>query len=334
MEEGVAVYGEDGRVSFSNPRWRIFCEKHRLDSEPGLDQLAKILGSAEFAKIVTSAASPQARFETEVQGHDSLWQVRAFRVETGENAGLSLMLVATDLTTRLERDRARSEALGFVTHELRTPLSSIQGFAELLMRYPQSVNGTEMAATIFRESQRLVALIDTYLEVLRLDAGQAPLRREELNLRELATQVKRIIDPIAESAESKIVVEIGSELTRLEGDPNLIAGVLLNLLNNAVKYSPPGSEIKMKVHATTKNVVVEVSNPGPPIPAGDLHHIFDPFYRGSQERGPARGWGLGLAFVKRIAESHGGQVEVTSDSAATVFRMILPARVHQSATGA
>lgn len=260
--------------------------------------------------------------------------MRAFRVETGENAGLSLMLVATDLTTRLERDRARSEALGFVTHELRTPLSSIQGFAELLMRYPQSVNGTEMAATIFRESQRLVALIDTYLEVLRLDAGQAPLRREELNLRELATQVKRIIDPIAESAESKIVVEIGSELTRLEGDPNLIAGVLLNLLNNAVKYSPPGSEIKMKVHATTKNVVVEVSNPGPPIPAGDLHHIFDPFYRGSQERGPARGWGLGLAFVKRIAESHGGQVEVTSDSAATVFRMILPARVHQSATGA
>lgn len=334
MEEGVAVYGEDGRVLFSNPRWRTFCEKHCLDSEASLEQLAEGLGNPEFGKIVVPLVSPRARFETEIQSNDSLWQVRAFGVETGENAALSLMLVATDLTTRLERDRARSEALGFVTHELRTPLSSIQGFAELLMRYPQSVNGTEMASTIFRESQRLVAVIDTYLEVLRLDAGLAPLRREELNLRELAIQVKRIIDPIAGAAESKVIVEIDSDLPRVEGDPNLIAGVLLNLLNNAVKYSPPGSEIKMMVQATTENIVVEVSNPGPPIPASDLPHVFDPFYRGNQERGPARGWGLGLAFVKRIAESHAGRVKVTSDSAATVFRIILPRAAQQRATGA
>lgn len=332
MEEGVAVYGEDGRILFSNPRWRTFCEKHHLDSEPSLEQLAKSLGNPELAAIAPFTFA-QARFETEIQNNDSLWQVRAFRVETLENAAPSLMLVATDLTTRFERDRARSEAIGFVTHELRTPLSSIQGFAEFLMRYPQSANGTKMATTIFRESQRLVALIDTYLEVLRLDAGQAPLLRDELNLPELATQVKHIIDPITKSAESKVILEIGSELPRLQGDPNLIAGVLLNVLNNAVKYSPPRSEIKMKVQATAENVVVEVSNPGPPIPASDLPHLFDSFYRGSQERGPARGWGLGLAFVKRIAESHGGRVEVTSNSAATVFRIILPRAAQQRATG-
>jgi signal transduction histidine kinase len=333
MEEGIAVYAEDGRLLFSNPRWRIFCENQQADPMLDLKHVAAALGKPELEKIA-ELRLPQVRFDAEIQTKDSLWQVRAFPVETGAESSPSLMLVATDFTASLERDRARSEAVGFVTHELRTPLSSIQGFAELLVRYPRADAGTEAAATIFRESRRLVALIDTYLEVLRLEAGQAPMRREELNLIELTTQAKRIIEPIADATETRITSTIASDLPRVEGDPNLIAGVLLNLLNNAVKYSPTGSEIKMNLTASAGNVVIEVSNPGSPIPPRDLSRIFDSFYRGAQRSGTERGWGLGLAFVKRIAENHGGRVELTSDSAATIFRVMLPQAAQQRATGA
>jgi signal transduction histidine kinase len=110
------------------------------------------------------------------------------------------MVVVTDLTARLERDQARAEALGFVTHELRTPLVSIQGFAEFLLRYPQAAAGSDAAATIFRESRRLVAMINTYLDVLRLDSGAQPLRRELVVVKETVNQAERVVQPLAQAA--------------------------------------------------------------------------------------------------------------------------------------
>jgi signal transduction histidine kinase len=334
MEEGVAVYAEDGTLMFSNPRWHVFCGKQQWNPDLNLEQLTIGLGIPDWAHLLAQPHPPKERFETEIQSGDSLWQLRAVRVNPGHDANAMRMLVASDMTLRLERDRARSEALGFVTHELRTPLSSIQGFAEFLMRYPESSKKPEVATTIFRESQRLVALINTYLDVLRMDAGHAALQREELNVDKLATQVHRIIEPLAETAESHVMVEVASNLPRLEGDANLIAGALLNLLNNAVKYSPAGSDIRLKVTGSCDSTTFEVSNPGPPIPVDDLEHIFDSFYRGKKEAGATRGWGLGLAFVKRIAEAHGGRVEVTSDSTATVFRFVLPRAAQLHAQGA
>ena len=324
MEEGVAVYAEDGTLLFSNPRWRIFCGKQRWNPDLNLEQLTAGLGNPDWLRLAGHSREPGTRLETEIQTSDSLWQLRAFRLRAGADESATWMLVASDMTLRLERDRARSEALGFVTHELRTPISSIQGFAEFLMRYPESANGPEVATTIFRESRRLVALINTYLDVLRMDAGHIPLQRRQLNVRELAAQVQRIIEPLAEATDSHVLVNIAPDLPSVDGDPNLVAGVLLNLLNNAVKYSPAGSEIGLKVTGSFDSVIFEVSNPCAPIPVENLQHIFDFFYRGREEAGATRGWGLGLAFVKRIAESHGGRVEVTSDSTATVFRVVLP----------
>jgi signal transduction histidine kinase len=206
---------------------------------------------------------------------------------------------------------------------LRTPMTSIQGFAEFLMRYPEAAQKSGAAETIFRESRRLVALINTYLDVLRMDAGHRPLQREIVDVGEMISQVQRIMEPLAEAAESRVTVRVESQLPRLAADANLLAGVLLNLLNNGVKYSPRGSEVRLQVTRAGENIVFEVSNPGSPIPADDLNHLFDAYYRGREDKGPERGWGLGLAFVKRIAESHGGRVEATSDASATILRVIV-----------
>ena len=235
------------------------------------------------------------------------------------------MVVVTDRTTRLERDRARAEALGFVTHELRTPLVSIQGFAEFLLRYPRAAAGSDAAATIFRESRRLVAMINTYLDVLRLDSGAHPLRREVVDLKETVKQVERVVQPLAQGAGISVKLEMDSDVPLLRGDPSLIAGALLNLLSNAVKYSPQGSEVRLRLLARPDGVALEVQNPGPVIPPEDVARLFEPFYRRREQDHTAPGWGLGLAFVKRIAEGHGGQVEASSDAAGgTCFRIVLP----------
>jgi len=326
MQEGLAVFAWDGRLLFRNPHWQQFCNKQGWNAAAGLDEFVTKLGDPQWREVRERLDRPGARLESEVHLGEGLWQVRAILLPSKAQPGTgALMVVVTDLTARLERDRARAEALGFVTHELRTPLVSIQGFAEFLLRYPQAAGGSDAAATIFRESRRLVAMVNTYLDLMRLDSGTRPLRRELVNVKETVSQAERVIQPLAQSAEISLKVEVDSDLPLLRGDPNLIAGTLLNLLSNAVKYSPAGSEVRLRVLGQPDVVAFEVQNPGPVIPAEELARLFEPFYRRREQEHVAPGWGLGLAFVKRIAEGHGGRVEVSSDAAGgTCFRILLP----------
>jgi signal transduction histidine kinase len=235
------------------------------------------------------------------------------------------MVTVGDMTARQERDQARAEALGFVTHELRTPLVAIQGFAELLVRDPRIAYESDAPDTIFRECRRLVAMINTYLDVLRLDAGHRPLREEMIKTEEMVRQVSKIIEPLAQAAAVTIEQTLETGLPSLQGDSSLIAGALLNLLSNAVKYSPKGSEVRLHVYAEGPEVVFEVRNPGPVIPAHEISRLFEPFYRTAARSDALPGWGLGLAFVKRIAERHGGRIEATSNTeSGTCFCLLLP----------
>ena len=174
MNEGLAVYGADGALLFSNETWKAFDIRHSLlmDKLSAVTQLAG--GWQELADL---SAQPASWAENEVSLGEELWLFHAVRLPwTSFAEAGALLLIAEDITARRQRDQARSEALSFVTHELRTPLISIQGFSELLMRYPNSPATREAPSTIFRETNRLVAMINTYLEVLRLDAGARPLR--------------------------------------------------------------------------------------------------------------------------------------------------------------
>jgi len=330
MQDALAVYSVDGRMLFGNAQWTGFCERHHLNSLASLAEFSAALGESGLRDLGPQLAEPGARLEGEILLGGGLWQARAVRLPSGSYPGAGgIMVVIADLTARMERDRARAEALGFVTHELRTPLVSIQGFAEFLLRYPQAAAGSGAAETIFRESKRLVAMINTYLDVLRLDSGSKPLRREPVAIQDTVTQVEKVILPLVQAADMQLITEVASHLPSLVGDSNLIAGALLNLVSNAVKYGPHGSSVTLRVMANADSVVFEVHNPGPVIPAQDLARLFDPFYRRHEQEDSAPGWGLGLAFVKRIAESHGGRVEAASDAEnGTRFRVVLPS--HQS----
>jgi len=131
--------------------------------------------------------------------------------------------------------------------------------------------------------------------------------------------------PIADSSEIRVRIELDSVLPALRGDRPMLTGVLLNLLNNAVKYSPRGSEVALAVHSDQTSVIFEVSNPGSPIAPEDLAHLFEPFYRAHEHETSKPGWGLGLTFVKRIVEEHHGAIKATSDEHGIRVRVSIPA---------
>lgn len=327
MSEGLAVYGADGSLLFSNGTWKKFC--HRQDVV--LDKLAQVAqlagGWKELASLPNEAASWA---ENEVPLGEELWLFHAVRLPwTSFAEAGALLLVAEDITARRQRDQARSEALSFVTHELRTPLISIQGFSELLMRYPNSPATAEAPATIFRETNRLVAMINTYLEVLRLDAGARPLRLARTNISAMVEHVKKVVQPLANSAKVQVRVELESEEEFVLCDETLISGALLNLVSNAIKYGEGGTEVLVRVGSSEEEIQFEVQNSGPIIPEAELEQLFERFYR------PARsesipGWGLGLSFVRRISQQHGGRVQVRSNqTSGTTFSFTLPRGAHE-----
>ncbi len=322
MSEGLAVYGAEGSLLFSNGTWKQFCERQ----DAVMDQLSHVAqlagGWKELSALPLEAASWA---ENEVPLGEELWLFRAVRLPwTSFAEAGALLLIAEDITARRQRDQARSEALSFVTHELRTPLISIQGFSELLMRYPNSPATSEAPATIFRETNRLVAMINTYLEVLRLDAGARPLRLAQTNISAMVEHVKKVVQPLANSAKVPVRVELDCEEEFVVCDETLISGALLNLVSNAIKYGAGGTEVLVHVSSSDEEVQFEVQNSGPVIPEAELEQLFERFYR------PARsesipGWGLGLSFVRRISQQHGGRVQVTSNqTSGTTFAFTLP----------
>jgi len=321
MREGLAVYGADGTLRFSNATWKKFCERQEIAT----DRLSAVTQLAGGWKELAGLPKETAWIEAEVPLEEELWLFRAARLPwTSFAEEGALLLIAEDITARRQRDQARSEALSFVTHELRTPLISIQGFSELLMRYPNSPASVEAPATIFRETNRLVAMINTYLEVLRLDAGARPLRLTQTNIRAMVEHVEKVVQPLAASAKVPVKVEIESKDGTVVCDETLISGALLNLVSNAIKYGSAGTEVLVRVSSCAEEIQFEVQNSGPEIPEAELEQLFERFYR------PARsesipGWGLGLNFVRRISQQHGGKVHVSSNKiSGTSFSFTLP----------
>jgi len=193
------------------------------------------------------------------------------------------------------------------------------------MTYPDSPVCAAAPETIFRESKRLLALISSYLDVLRLDAGAKAVSSSLVQLDGTVHQVFEILQPLASAAGMRLVLQNDTPLAVM-GDAPLISGALLNLVSNAIKYGQPGGDILVRCIRDDNEVIISVHNEGKPVASEDLARVFDPFFRASNSEGGKTGWGLGLAFVKRIAEKHGGSVRAESQPSGMQFEIRLPVR--------
>jgi signal transduction histidine kinase len=316
----VAIFDEKGGLLLKNEAFLAACP---LPQESlTLEQFRDELSLAPDASLKENGPI----LEGEVSLGTELYSLRLAPLPpTSISPYGGTILTMASLRTRQERDRARAEALGFITHERRTPLTTIQGFAELMMRYPASPSCAAAPETIVRESKRLLALINSYLDVLRLDAGAKGLQTTSLDVDELIKQVFDVLQPLAAANRMRLVQEFGQTPATVTGDASLIQGAILNLVSNAIKYGRGGTDVRVVCAQQGNEFVIAVRNCGEQIPMDQMPRLFDAHYRVPAMETVAPGWGLGLAFVKRIAEKHGGSVTVESHAEETTFEMRLPA---------
>lgn len=227
-----------------------------------------------------------------------------------------------------EADRLKSELLSIVSHDLRTPLTSVIGYLELLgdeEAGPLSAEQQSYLAAVRRGADRLLALVNDLLFIARADAGKLELDLADTDLAELARDAVHALLPKAADSSIRLGL-LAEEPARARVDRARIAELLENLLSNALKFTPAGGSVDVRVAPQTGAVVLEVADTGIGISTDDQRHLFERFFR-SKRTQAAPGVGLGLAIVKAIAQAHGGRVTVESrEQAGATFRVSLPAR--------
>ena len=228
---------------------------------------------------------------------------------------------------KAESDRQRyQQAIHFVTHEMRTPLTAIQGSSELMGRYKLSEEKSkQIADMINQESKRLARMIQTFLDVERLSDGQLELKREAFPARELVEVSIQRARPLAERKD--ISIQTQQLEGALEGDRELMEYVVYNLLTNAVKYSNSSTEITVACRVDAGRLRLSVQDQGIGMDAKELRQIFRKFYRTKRaEASGETGTGIGLSIVEQIVHHHGGKMEVTSQPGqGSCFTVVLPA---------
>jgi len=218
----------------------------------------------------------------------------------------------------------------FVTHEMRTPLSAIQGSSELISRYAMTEDKRKQIAELINsESKRLARMVEIFLNVERLSAGQMGLKQEPIQVKEMMEVCMTRVRPLADRKHIAASLREVPDDILLSGDRELMEYACYNLLTNAIKYSPQRTEVTVSVWKDDARIRIAVQDQGIGMDQKEVKQIFQKFYRTkkAEESGEA-GTGIGLSIVHQIVEQHGGRIEVTSQpGAGSCFTLVMPARM-------
>jgi signal transduction histidine kinase len=253
-------------------------------------------------------------------------EYRARVAVTGPSEVAELGGAFNDMAGEIERARGSEQAfLADISHELRTPLTSIQGFAQAITDGEATGAAITPAANIIqRESRRLMRMVEGLLQVARLQSGAQELVKERVEPAALLATARAALEPQAQEAGVRFAFAESPDLPTVRGDPDRLAQLFLNLLDNAVKHSPKGGTVTVNAMRDDGQAVVRVRDEGSGLPQGAEKRLFRRFYRGenAQQRDGA---GLGLAIAQAIAEAHGGSVTAKNiDAGGAEFTVRLP----------
>jgi len=256
--------------------------------------------------------------------------VSAAPIRKSEGVVVGVVMVFRDVSREREVDRMKTDFTSSVSHELRTPLTSIKAYTDTIIRDPNMPEETrrQFLAIIDEESNRLAALIEDLLEVSRIESGTAKIKREILDVATVIERVLLNLTPLAEKKNIRLETNIRDELPELQADESKIESVVMNLINNAIKFTPEDGHIAICAEAANGEMIIRVSDTGMGIPREALSKIFDRFYRVNRPGKEIQGTGLGLSIVNKIVTMHNGRIEVESEvDQGTTFTVFLPVTV-------
>ena len=226
---------------------------------------------------------------------------------------LGVVLIVRDIAREKRLAQLQSDFISNVTHELKTPLTSISMFAEsmLLKRVRKDSDKEEYLSIILKESERLKRMINNILEFSKLEKGKSDYQFVNSNLASLVTTAIQEFDYWFEKEGFQVVTELDNKI-EANIDPEKMKQVFENLLNNAIKYSPKNKKIITRLYLNANSIHIEFEDQGIGIPDKEIEQIFEKFYRINHKESIS-GTGLGLTVVKEIIEAHNGKIEVSSE---------------------
>lgn len=242
---------------------------------------------------------------------ETSWQVLANPVvASGQVAGAVVLFM--DITEREQRERLRREFSANVSHELKTPLTSISGFAELMKEGlvpPEKI--PEFSGDIYKESLRLIGLVNDIIQLSRLDENSTQFQRAPVDLYDLCAQSIEQLSPVA--ARQSVTLALTGEHAEIEGVEQLLKEMIYNLLDNAIKYNVPGGSVTASVRKSAGRTILSVADTGIGIPYAHQPRVFERFYRVDKSHSKeVGGTGLGLSIVRHAAQYHGARLELKS----------------------
>ena len=322
MSEGFLVLDNNTDILSYNTSALRLLGAEAVPAESHVSALA-LNRSAGFRSAVDGALAGK-RSEQLVRQGGRCCQVMANPVlRDGEVEGA--VVVILDITEREERENLRREFTANVSHELKTPLTSISGFAEIIKNgivKPEDI--PRFAGNIYEESQRLVTLVDDILNLSRLDEADVQLEREDFDLSSLARDVAGRLK--ASAKKNGVVITVIGDKAEINGVKSIVDEMVFNLVDNAVKYNKQNGRVTVTVDSSSEGTALTVTDTGIGIPQADVDRVFERFYRvdksHSKEIG---GTGLGLSIVKHGAAFHNAKVSLQStEGEGTTVRLVFP----------
>lgn len=338
LDEGLLIAAPDGRITFANPRAAeiLNLSEQRLIGS----NLFTRLGEAETNTGNAVNFSEETIVRQLIERGGISWEIvisdsahyllRLSGVTSSDEESSQILgIVATlsDISEHHELQQIKNDVITLVTHELRTPLTAIQGMSEVLSEHEVDPEvQRKMLATINDESKRLARMINEYLDITRLESGIQKAHFGSVNVADLVERTLLILDSLAAKKDIKIVRIFELGLPVVSADSGMLAQAMTNIVGNAVKYSPPKTEITVEIQTNRNTLQISVTDEGYGISPEQLPHIFEKFYRvPHRQSAEVSGTGLGLSLTREIVELHGGRITVESEpNAGSTFTIYLP----------
>ncbi|SNB47273.1 ATP-binding protein [Geobacter sp. DSM 9736] len=332
MAEGIVVTNSDNQVILFNPAAQKILDivPHRVFQQP-IEQVCQAGNFCILFDLISKLRSDDSRFsggeeEVTVKGKKLKVNVSSILDETGGFAGVVMSL--RDVTLEEEVDRMKTEFISTVSHELKTPLTSMKGSLQFIMNKGKWLTGTEreLLTVCLRNTERLIRLINDILDISKIEAGRIEFTMKPQSIGELVIYSIEEIKSFAMSRNISIVNCVGEEIPMVYGDHDRLVQVLTNLLSNSVKFSPAGQVVMVSATRQGNYVAISVADHGKVILWSDRDKLFKKFQQlDNTERGERGGTGLGLAICKEIVERHHGRIYYEMGAAGgNVFTFTVP----------
>lgn len=346
LADPVLAVDSSGQIVVHNPSaTRLLGLSSAAGEHPALSQLARCTELIDLLSETRRRKCPSQR-SAEVSIGDETGRQHAFRIHcrtlagsqedvAGERAMQSAVAVFTDITGLKAIQKRNAEFVSAVSHEMKTPLSSIRAYVELLADGDAEDEQTreEFFEVINSQTERLQRLIDNLLNLARIEAGVVSVNKAPRSLNELLQEAVNVLQPAADQKNITLTTEFSPLYLGVLADRDTLLQAAINLMSNALKYTRPGGSVTVRSQLSDQHVQFEVSDSGVGLSPEDSRKVFEKFYRVKKDREMASGTGLGLPLVKHIVEDvHGGRIEVESElGQGSTFRIVLPSSGQLSA---